>query len=121
MVCWDIVEESDVVIFINPEIQKSSNRLFLTFKRFKIRGKKDPLSLDYFNHPFEIENNIRLAIDVDKEKPLSVLSLSCDLESVDEKILEKVSSRPRISSMSANVKDNSVLKSIDLSSIVKVS
>ena len=112
--CWNIFEESDCVILINPELKKSTETLYLTFKRFKIRYKKDPTSLDYFNHPFEIGKNIRLAIDIDKEKPLSILSLSSDLESVDEKILEKVSSRPRVSNMSSNVKDNSVLKSIDL-------
>jgi hypothetical protein len=117
--CWGIFEESDCVILINPELKKSTDTLYLTFKRFKIRYKKDPTSLDYFNHPFEIGKNIRLAIDIDKEKSVSILSLSSDLESVDEKVLEKVSSRPRVSSMSSNVRDNSVLKSIDLSCMVK--
>ncbi len=119
-VCWDLIEESDMVILINLEMRKSTNTLFLSFKRLKIRGKKDPHSLDYFNHPFENEKNIRLAIDVDKEKPVSVLSLSSDLESVDERILEKANSRPRVNNMSSNVKDNSILKSIDLTGMTNV-
>lgn len=117
--CWSIMEESDVVIFVNPELKKSTDTLYLTFKRFKIRYKKDPTSLDYFNHPFEVGKNIRLVIDIDKEKPASILSLSSDLESVDEKVLEKASSRPRVATMSSNVKNNSVLKSIDITSMVK--
>jgi len=81
---WDIVEDSDWVCLINLELQKSTNRLFLTFKRLKIRGKKIPMASDYFNHPFTNVKNIRLEPDVNKDGPISVVSLTNDLESIDE-------------------------------------
>jgi replicative DNA helicase len=94
---WSIIEESDWVCLINPEVQKSTGELFLTFKRLKIRGKKDPFAIDYFNHPFTNEKAIRLAPDIDLEKPLSVMSLASDLRTADEKELEKkTNSRPKV-------------------------
>lgn len=82
--CWDLVQESDWVCFINLEMQKSTGRWFLSFKRTKIRGKRDPLALDYFNHPFVNNNGIRLEPDVDKPEPISVISLASDLVSIDD-------------------------------------
>ena len=81
---WDIIEDSDWVCLINLELQKSTQRLFLTFKRLKIRGKKIPGSSDYFNHPFVNAKNIRLQPDVNLEHPVSVISLANDLESIRE-------------------------------------
>ena len=86
---WDIIEDSDWVCLINLELQKSTQQLFLTFKRLKIRGKKIPLSIDYFNHPFTNSKNIRLEPDVDKPNPISVISLANDLESIDEEREQK--------------------------------
>lgn len=86
---WDIIEDSDWVCLINLEMQKSTQRLFLTFKRLKIRGKKMPMSTDYFNHPFTNAKNIRLESDVDKEGCLSIMSLANDLESIEEEKDEK--------------------------------
>lgn len=45
--CWDLIQESDFVCFINLEMQKSTGNWYLSFKRTKIRGKKDPLAVDY--------------------------------------------------------------------------
>ena len=81
---WDIIEDSDWVCLINLELQKSTQRLFLTFKRLKIRGKKIATANDYFNHPFTNAKNIRLEPDVDKDGTISVISLANDLESIDE-------------------------------------
>lgn len=86
---WDIVEDSDWVALINLELQKSTQRLFLTFKRLKIRGKKLPNTVDYFNHPFVNAKNIRLDSDVDKPEPISIISLANDLESINEEAQEK--------------------------------
>ena len=86
---WDIIEDSDWVCLINLEMQKSTQRLFLTFKRLKIRGKKMPMATDYFNHPFTNAKNIRLESDVDKEGCLSIMSLANDLESIEEEKDEK--------------------------------
>ncbi len=121
-VCWDLIEESDWVGLINLEEQRSTNQLFLTFKRLKIRGKKDPLSVDYFNHPFINEKNIRLAIDVDRERPLSIISLASDLESIQEKELQDgPTTRPRVQRVSDNTSNNSVLKSIEMTGLLKSS
>ena len=81
---WDIIEDSDWVCLINLEMQKSTQRLFLTFKRLKIRGKKIPMASDYFNHPFTNAKNIRLESDVDKDGCISIMSLANDLESIEE-------------------------------------
>ena len=87
---WDIIEDSDWVCLINPEIQISTGQKFLTFKRLKIRGKADMPEgggspIDYFNHPFEIDRGIRLQSDVDKEHSVSVMSLATDLESIEDR------------------------------------
>lgn len=86
--CWDIVEDSDWIAVINLEMRKSDQQLFLTIKRVKIRGKKDPMGVDYFNHPFTNEKCIRLATDVDLDYTLSVRSLASDLESVNQEQVE---------------------------------
>lgn len=86
---WDIIEDSDWVCLINLELQKSTQRLFLTFKRLKIREKKWANTIDYFNHPFVDAKNIRLEPDVDKDGPISVVSLANDLESIYEEEEDK--------------------------------
>lgn len=87
---WDIIEDSDWVCLINPEVQISTGQKFLTFKRLKIRGKADAPEgggnpIDYFNHPFEVDRGIRLQTDVDKEHTVSLMSLATDLESIEER------------------------------------
>ena len=105
---WDIIEDSDWVCLINLELQKSTQKLFLTFKRLKIRGKKIPFAMDYFNHPFVNAKNIRLDSDVDKPEPISIISLANDLESIEEetnekKALENLQSRTREKKSSASI------------------
>lgn len=87
---WDIIEDSDWVCLINPEIQISTGMKFLTFKRLKIRGKSETTEngatpIDYFNHPFEIDRGIKLQTDVDKDHGVSLMSLATDLETIEEK------------------------------------
>ncbi len=82
--CWDIVEDSDWMAVINLENRKSDGQLYLTIKRLKIRGKKDPNAIDYFNHPFTNDKCIRLQTDVDKDQIVSIRSLASDLESADQ-------------------------------------
>lgn len=116
-ISWSILEESDWACLINPEMQKSSGKLFLTFKRLKIRGKKDPFAFSYFNHPFVNSKNIRLMPDTDLEKPVSIMSLANDLETADEKELDKrANKRPDL--YSSNKNDGSILDSIGISSMV---
>lgn len=41
--------------------------------------------LEYFNHPFEHDNGIRLIDDLEYDKPLSLESLSTKFEAADSK------------------------------------
>ena len=115
---WDIIEDSDWVCLINLELQKSTNRLFLTFKRLKIRGKKIPNASEYFNHPFTNIKNIRLVPDVNLDAPISIVSLTNDLESIDEGSNEDLSQRgqnnlPNLQELNRQRKDSrSILSSL---------
>lgn len=122
--CWDLIQESDFVCFINLEMQKSTGKWFLSFKRTKIRGKKDPMACDYFNHPFVNNNGIRLEPDVNKPEPLSIISLASDLVSVDDNKQENTARvRPRIVGRSGgqSSSDTSVLSEINLDGLIKAS
>lgn len=121
--CWDLIQESDWVCFINLEMQKSTGKWFLSFKRLKIRGKKDPTSVDYFNHPFVNNNGIRLEPDVNKPEPVSVVSLASDLVSVDDsvKVPENTARlRPAVTTAtSTNKGNNPVLNEITINGLIK--
>ncbi len=124
--CWDLVQESDWVCFINLEMQKSTGKWFLSFKRTKIRGKKDPLALDYFNHPFVNNNGIRLEPDVNKPEPISVISLASDLVSIDDTPSTMVGSarkRPAIKDPKENKNKTKSVENIqvDIEDLLKAS
>ena len=122
--CWDLVQESDWVCFINLEMQKSTGKWFLSFKRTKIRGKKDPMALDYFNHPFVNNNGIRLDPDVNKPEPISVISLASDLVSIDDTPDTSVGSarkRPTVDDPKSKKKPKSVENiQVDINDLLKV-
>lgn len=86
---WEIIENSDVVIIINQEIKADTGELYLTFKLLKRRYRSSEedeklKSLDYFNHPYEPGNSIRLIDDIDLPKSVSLYSLSTQFISVEE-------------------------------------
>lgn len=79
-----------MVIIINPEVKSDTNDLYLTFKLLKRRYRSSEEDeklrrLEYFNHPFEHDNGIRLIDDLEFDKPLSLESLSTKFEAVDSK------------------------------------
>ena len=87
---WEIIENSDVVIIINPEVKSDSNELFLTFKLLKRRYRSSEEDeklrrLEYFNHPFDPDNSIKLIDDIELPRSLSLESLSTKFEAVDDK------------------------------------
>jgi len=87
---WEIQENSDVTIIINPEVKMDTGELFMTFKLLKRRYRSSEESdhlrrLDYFNHPFEAGSEIRLVDDVDLPKSLSLESLATKFEPVEDK------------------------------------
>lgn len=87
---WEIQENSDVTIIINPEVKMDTGELFMTFKllkrRYRSTEENDHLRrLDYFNHPFEAGSEIRLVHDIDLPKPVSLESLATKFEPVEDK------------------------------------
>ena len=124
--CWDLIQESDWVAFINLEMQKSTGKWFLSFKRLKIRGKKDPMAVEYFNHPFVESNSIRLAPDVDKPEPLSIISLASDLVSIEENNVSNNGSnarqRPKVDKFGASSsRNNKDFDIVDMDGLLKAS
>lgn len=119
--CWDLIQESDFVCFVNLEMQRSTGKWFLSFKRTKIRGKKDPMAVDYFNHPFVNNNGIRLEPDVDKPESLSVISLVSDLVSIDDsKPDNSARIRPKVGSSNTHQQVNKdIITDIGIEGLIK--
>ena len=69
-------------------------------------------------------NGIRLEPDVNKPEPVSVVSLACDLVSIDDEVTKVPENnariRPIVTAMSNN-KSNAVLKEISLDGLIKAS
>ena len=105
---WGLVAEADWVGSINLERRRSTNSVQMSFKQYKIRGKRDEMEIDYFNHPF-IGKTLRLLPDVDKEKTVSMILSASDLEGIDEEKEDvfgrgvSAQKRPKISDESQSV------------------
>lgn len=75
------IENSDVVIVINQETKRDTDEVFLAFKLLKRRYRSSESDeklkkLDFFHHPYEEGNTIRLIDDIDLPKPISLYSLA---------------------------------------------
>lgn len=86
---WEILENSDWVCILNQEIKKDTEELFMTFKLLKRRYRssdddENMRRLDYFNHPYQPGNEIRLIDDIDLDRPLMVQSLSSQMVSFED-------------------------------------
>lgn len=62
-----------------------TNQLFMTFKLIKRRYRsteedENLRRLEYFNHPYEPGNDVKLMDDINLDKPLSVALLGSDLD-----------------------------------------
>ena len=91
---WEIIENSDFVCIINPEVKADTDELYLTFKLLKRRYRSSEENeklrrLEYFNHPFERGNEIKLIDDIDFDEPVSLTSLSTKFEAFEDKRGEK--------------------------------
>lgn len=87
---WEILENSDFTCIINPETKLDTGELYMTFKLLKRRYRSTEASdklrrMEYFNHPFEANSEIRLVDDIDLPKPLSLESLSTQFSAVEDK------------------------------------
>ena len=110
--CWPIMEDSDWVAIINRELRKSDQKLYLTFKRVKFRGKTQPGVSDYFNMPFVDERFMRLETDVDKPSSLAIRSLASDLESMVAYDEIKTQERPKIGQQNRPKTSDEVLQAV---------
>ena len=104
---WEIIENSDVVIIINQEIKTDTGDMYMTFKLLKRRYRSSEESeklrkIDYFNHPYDKENGIKLLDDFDLDKPLSLTSLSTQFVGAEE-----ISKRGKKNATTRENKDNS--------------
>lgn len=80
---WEIIENSDVVIIVNPSLKRDTDEMYMTFKLIKRRYKgletdEHLQRLNYINHPFERGNGIRLIDDIYMAQPLYIESLTSD-------------------------------------------
>jgi hypothetical protein len=78
---WELLENADVSIIINPEIKLDTGERFMTFKLLKRRYRsveenEKLRTLDYFNHPFEVGNDIKLVDDIYDTESRSLESLA---------------------------------------------
>ena len=85
---WEIQENSDFVCILNQERKKDTGELYMTFKMIKRRYKSVEeddkyKKREYFNHPYNPENEIQLIDDVDLDETLSVFSLSSDIDNIN--------------------------------------
>lgn len=120
--CWDLIQESDWVCFVNLEMQKSTGKWFVSFKRTKIRGKKDAMAVDYFNHPFVNNNGIRLEPDVNQPEPVSIISLASDLVSIDDRETEtNARVRPQVKQIAGAGAKANMIQDIDMNGLLKAS
>lgn len=91
---WEIIENSDWVCIINQEVKMDTGDVYLTFKMLKRRYRSSEddeklKRLDYFNHPYEKENTIKLIDDIDLPDTVSLYSLSSTFMSLEEAKKEK--------------------------------
>jgi len=75
------LENADVSIIINPEIKLDTGERYMTFKLLKRRYRsveenEKLRTLDYFNHPFEVGNDIKLVDDIYDTESRSLESLA---------------------------------------------
>lgn len=107
---WDIFKDADWICLVNLELQKSTQKLFLTFKCLKHKDKLGIGAIEYFNHPFANQKNIRLASDVNLSTPLSIISLANDLESVRDE--EEESNAPKLINLQQRARERKSSTSI---------
>ena len=86
---WEIVENSDVLIIINQEVKADTNEVYLTFKLLKRRYRSSEEDeklkrLDYFNHPYEPGNTIKLVDDIDLPESVSLYSLATQFVALND-------------------------------------
>lgn len=122
---WEIIENSDWVCVINKEVKMDTEDLYLTFKMLKRRYRSSEDSeklrrLDYFNHPYEKGNEIRLIDDVDLDKPLSLMSLASQFAAAGDSSRGKKNAVQRSEISTAKSTDSDLFGSVEFSNVVNM-
>lgn len=86
---WEIVENSDWLCVVNPEVKQDTGELYLTLKllkrRYRSKENEDKMRrLDYFNQPFVPGSEIRLIEDADEVKTVALTSLANTFEGFED-------------------------------------
>ena len=76
--CWDMLENCDWAAIMNIEVERQTNKRYLTIKEIKKRYKS-MTPVEYFNQPFIDGSTIQLIEDVGSEIPVAKISLATDL------------------------------------------
>lgn len=79
---YEVMENPDMSIALNLERKKDNQLLYLTFYRLKERYRPST-KLNYFNQPFQKDNEFQLQDDILKSKPLGIISLDTNMEGAD--------------------------------------
>ena len=79
---YEVMENPDMSIALNLERKKDNQLLYLTFYRLKERYRPST-KLNYFNQPFQKDNEFQLQDDILKPKPLGIISLDTNMEGAD--------------------------------------
>lgn len=113
------IENSDVVCIINPEVKSDTGELFLTFKllkrRYRSAEEDEKLRrLEYFNHPFEAGNEIKLIDDIDFAESISTTSIASRFEPAEPK-RGKINVVDREDKTKKNKKNNDEFEPFDFS------
>ncbi len=86
---WEIVENSDWLCVVNPEVKQDTGDLYLTLKmlkrRYRSKENEDKMRrLEYFNQPFVPGSEIRLVEDADEVKTVALTSLANSFEGFED-------------------------------------
>jgi len=85
---WDMLENCDWTAILNVEIERSSDKRFLTIKEIKKRYKS-MTDITYMNQPFVEGSTIQLVEDVNMKESVAKLSLSTDMMGLNGKAEKK--------------------------------
>jgi len=78
-----ILDNSDVIYSIHRKPNPITGEMMISYKLMKYRGKRPVDSPEYFSHPFEENNTMKLKPDLNLSKSLSVLEMGNGLENYD--------------------------------------
>ena len=78
-----ILDNSDVIYSIHRKTNPLTDETMISYKLMKYRGKRATDAPEYFSHPFEDGNTMKLKPDLHLSKSLSVVDLGNGLEKFD--------------------------------------